>query len=76
MMKAKKGNMLILGLSDENLRRLKNDEPIKFNMVEVGFPDIDVLIFNGKDEQTMRQMVKASIHPYKTIIKDSRAKDN
>ena len=76
MIKAKKGNMLILGLSEENLTRLKKDECIKFNMAEVGFPDIDVLIFYGKDEQTMRGMMKHSIHPYKTIIKDSRAKEN
>lgn len=34
------------------------------------------IIFNGKDEQTMRKMMKDAIHPYKTIIKDDRAKDN
>lgn len=66
MIKAKKGNMLILGLSNQNLERLGNDEPIKFNMAELGFPDIDVLIFSGKDELTMQGMLKQSIHPYKT----------
>lgn len=76
MVKAKKGNMLILGLSDENLNRLKNDQPIKFNMQIVGFPDIDVFIFNGKDEQTMKRMMKDSIHPYKTIIIDDNAEKN
>jgi len=76
MIKAKMGTTLILGLSDENLRRLKNDEPIKFNMKEVGFGDIDVFIFNGKDEQSMKQMMNKSIHPYKTIIKDDNAPHN
>lgn len=76
MIKAKKGNMLIIGLSDENLRRLKNNEPIKFNMQEVGMNDIDVFIFNGRDEQTMQIMMNGSIHPYKTIIKSDKANDN
>lgn len=45
---------LILGLSNENIRRLKNGEPIKFSMSEI-FPDIeaDCIIFNGKDEKQM-----------------------
>jgi hypothetical protein len=76
MIKAKKGNRLILGLSDENLRRLKGGEPISFNLKEVGFDDIEVIIFNGKDEQTMQQELKDSINPYHTILKDSRAKNN
>ena len=76
MIKAKKGNMLILGLSDENIERLKRDEPIKFNMSAVGFPDIDVFIFSGKDEQTMQAMMKDSIHPFKTVIIDDNAKNN
>lgn len=76
MIKAKKGYQLILGLSDENIRRLKNDEPIKFNMKDVGFGDIEVFIFAGKDEQTMQQQLKHAIHPYKTVIKRDRAKEN
>jgi len=77
MIKAKKGNMLVIGLSDENLKKLKADQPIKFNMKEVGFDqDVDVFIFNGKDEQTMFQMLKASINPLKTVFKSDRAKEN
>lgn len=76
MIKAKQGNRIILGLSDENLRRLKNNEPIRFNLNELGIGDWDVLIFNGKDEQTMKSEMKEHIHPYKTVIKDSRANEN
>ena len=76
MIKAKRGNQLVLGLSDENLERLKKDQPIKFNLNELGMGDIEVFIFNGKDEQTMQKMMKDSIHPYKTIIKNSRHKEN
>lgn len=78
MIKAKKGNMMILGLSDENLKRLKQDQPIKFNMKDIGFDDIDVLIFNGKDEQAMKRMMSdvGLIPPTKTIIKDDNAPNN
>ena len=76
MIKAKKGNQLILGLSDENMRRLKNNEPISFNLKEVGFGDIDVFIFNGRTEYDMKNEMTHMIHPYKTIQKDSRAKQN
>ncbi len=78
MIKALHGNRIILGLSDENLRRLQNDEPIVFNLQELGLPDYEVVIFNGKTEQTMETDMKKAglIHPTKTIIKSSQAKDN
>jgi hypothetical protein len=76
MVKAKKGNALIIGLSDENIRRLKNDQPIKFNMADVGFPAIEVFIFSAKDEQTMYEMMKKDINPLTTIIKDDNAPNN
>lgn len=78
MIKAKKGNMMILGLSDENIKRLKNDQPIKFNMSTLGFPDIWVLIFTGKDEQAMGKTMRDAgmIHPTKTIIQDSNSDKN
>ena len=60
MIKAIKGNQLILGFSDENLKRLQNDQPIKFNLSELGLDDMEVFIFNGKDEQEMYKMMKSS----------------
>lgn len=76
MMKGLKGNMIFIGLSDENLERLKKDQPIKFNLQDIGLPDYDVFIFNGKDEQTMFEMVKDAIDPLKTILKSDNAKNN
>lgn len=76
MVKAKKGNLLVFGLSDENMNRLKNGEPIKFNLQELGMDDIDVFIFNGKDEQAMYEIMKSQINPIKTILKSSRSQDN
>lgn len=76
MLKAKRGNQLVIGLSDENLKRLGKDQPIKFNMSDIGFPDIEVFIFNGKNEQAMQSMMKDAINPFTTIIKDSNAPNN
>jgi hypothetical protein len=63
MLKARKGNSIILGLSDMNLTRLKMGQPIKFNLKELGLSDHDVFIFNGKDERTMKEMLKGNIGP-------------
>lgn len=68
MLKLTTSKAILLGLSDENLRRLKLGQPIKFNLKEVGLQDMDVVIFNGKDESTMIDMVKDKIGP-DTIIK-------
>lgn len=78
MIKAVKGNMIILGLSDENINRLQNGLPIKFNLKDLGLQDMDVVIFHGKTEFEMKQtMFKAGlVHPTKTQIKDDSSKDN
>lgn len=54
MIKAKTDDTIILGLSDENMKRLKNDQPIKFNLKDLGLDlDMNVLIFNGRTEESM-----------------------
>lgn len=66
MLKARSGKLIILGLSDENLRRLKNGEPIKFKMKDLQIPkgvelsELDFYIFNGKDEQAMSGMLPST----------------
>jgi hypothetical protein len=42
--------VLLLGLSGENLTRLMADQPIKFNIGQLGLPDIEVLIVGGPTE--------------------------
>ena len=76
MVKAKAGNTIFFGLSDVNLEKLKEGKPIKFNLNELGLQDIDVVIFHGKTEEEMYQMFKETINPFKTILKDSNAKNN
>lgn len=55
MIKAKTDNAVIIGLSDENMKRLSIGQPIKFNLKEMGFQDLDVVIFNGRTEESMMQ---------------------
>lgn len=76
MVKFKKGNTLVLGLSDENIARLKDGQPIKFNLNEVGMGDNIVIIFNGKTEDEMYKVIKDQIDISKTVFKSSRAKEN
>lgn len=76
MIKLKKGNSIVFGLSDENIKRLQGGNPIHFNLNELGMPDTDVFIFNGKDEQEMYKMFKDQIDPLKTKIFDSKSSSN
>lgn len=44
-------DVLIIGLSGENVTRLIADEPILFNTTHLELPAMDVVIFYGKTEQ-------------------------
>lgn len=50
-------DMLLLGLSDENMKRLKDGQPIKFNAKDVGFPHMEIMIFNGRTEAEMYEEI-------------------
>jgi hypothetical protein len=52
MIKAKLTNGdLLFGISAENVRRLKNNEPIVFNLKTMGLEDRKVMIVYGETEQ-------------------------
>lgn len=53
MIKTRKDNLVVLGLSDENMKRLADGQPIKINLKDLNLPDIEVVIFNGRTEETM-----------------------
>lgn len=58
MVKARKGNLILLGLSDENMKRLGGNEPIKFKLSDLKLDptelnDYEVIIYNGRTEETM-----------------------
>lgn len=62
MIKARKGNSIILGLSEENIKRLQKDQPIKFNLNTL-IPDQDftVFIIAGKTEETIALTLKQMV---------------
>lgn len=49
--------LTVFGLSDENIKRLKEDHPISIDFSDLGKPEWGtLLIFNGKDEKSMREI--------------------
>lgn len=56
------GPLVILGLSEENLKRLREDKPIHFQLAELGLGDGEFLLFAGKTEAAMiDQLAKAGL---------------
>lgn len=47
-----------LGLSEENIKRLRKGEPILVRGDEIGFSDMDITIFYGETEEVMYQDLK------------------
>lgn len=60
------GSMVIFGLSHENLRRLKDGQPIKVNMAELG-QEGEIIIFSGETEATMQAELANLIGPTTTV---------
>jgi len=54
-------HLLALGLSGENVTRLIADEPIFTNLVELGIPDLDLVIIYGKTEEDALAQIKALV---------------
>jgi hypothetical protein len=46
--------ILLIGLSDENVRRLQAQQPIMFNAAELGLPPLHVVIAAGSTEASLR----------------------
>ncbi|MGC3945292.1 MAG: hypothetical protein QM762_12400 [Chryseolinea sp.] len=63
MIKALKDKTIVLGLSETNIQKLKQDLPIKFNLKELGLTDHDVVIFYGKSESDMINVLYPHIGP-------------
>ena len=49
-----------LGLSEENIQRLKEGQPILIHGEEIGLPEIKIAIMYGKTEQTLYEDLKKS----------------
>lgn len=57
------GKLVVLGLSHENLKRLKAGQPIKFAGDEIDLPGTEFLIFVGKTEQSMARELADLVGP-------------
>lgn len=45
-----RGRAIFIGLSRQNMERLLHDEPILFNLSEIGLPAQEVIIMGGETE--------------------------
>lgn len=54
--------VLILGLSEMNLQKLKEDMPIAFDTAAIGLPEMKIIIMYGKTEADMAEMFKKNFH--------------
>jgi hypothetical protein len=67
----KNTTLIGLGISEENVRRLKAAQPILIKGSELGFDWLEILIFYGKDEEELKKTVKATLAVDKLISKAS-----
>jgi hypothetical protein len=65
-----KTDMIMLGLSDGNLKRLREGKPIHIHGAEWG-KSFDLVIFWGETEAAMAKMVEPYIGP-DTIVRDQQ----
>lgn len=76
MLKARAGKILVIGLSEVNIERLREGKPVHFYTQEVGFVGggvEQIFIFTGKDEQEMKRQFSELIGP-DTDVKDTSRK--
>jgi hypothetical protein len=62
--------IIVLGLSWENLRRLKECQPIHVDATtHAGFPEqLSILIFSGETESTMARQMRELIGPETKVV--------
>jgi hypothetical protein len=64
--------LMVLGLSEANIQRLKAGEPIYFDMAALKFAPTDrlgaVTVFYGEDEAAMTRTIHGLIGPQTTVI--------
>lgn len=53
--------LVIIGLSGENMTRLMADEPIQFDLAELGLPSTIVVIVGGRTEDAITDRLHESL---------------
>lgn len=63
MLKAKADNLIILGITDENIKRLKKGQPISVDLDEIDAKCAcnELIIFYARDEDELVQAVQPHI---------------
>jgi hypothetical protein len=72
MMQARAGDVLIFGLSEVNMTKLKEGKPITIELEGLGLPG-KVFIFYGKTEDDMKKDLQSLMGP-QTKVTDRRPK--
>ena len=67
--------LVVLGLSHQNLARLKAHQPIAFPGEDVGLPDMEFVIFSGETEQSMAREMADLVGPNTNVSTDPRLHD-
>lgn len=67
----KNRTLIGLGITEGNVKRLKEAQPILVNGSELGFDWLEILIFYGRDEDELEKTVKATLAVDKLISKSS-----
>lgn len=62
MLKARAGKTIILGLSDENMKRLAAGQPIRFDGGDLRLDGYTFVIFNGPTEMDMEKTLRENFH--------------
>ena len=72
-MRGTKGDrtMILFGLSEGNLMRLREKKPIVINGEEMGLPGLDIIICWGKTEDALSKELAHLIGP-ETRVRDHR----
>ena len=58
-----KETLVGFGLSEENIKALKEGKPISIDMSEMGIKDTRVMIFYGETEEDMEKELSSFINP-------------
>jgi len=66
--------VMLLGLSKENILRLQSGDPILTTAKEMGFGDFDIIIMAGETEEEIQETVLDTFKSSKVVIHDFRKK--
>lgn len=56
MIKARADNLLVFGISEENVKRLKDDMPIKIDLSEMGMEGLIIIFYKETDQELIDAM--------------------